>query len=85
MGMNIGGWLAIFMKDLHLRTDSLFNFHAEGTFYKKKPKDAIHYLDKTVENSNTWIGPIPMDSTDRTRTNTTTSSGSDFKKFQINK
>ena len=38
MGMKIGGWLAIFMKDLHLGTDSLFNSHAEGTFYKKNPK-----------------------------------------------
>ena len=38
MGMKIGGWLAIFMKDSHLGTDSLFNSHAEGTFYKKNPK-----------------------------------------------
>ena len=38
MGMNIEGWFAIFMKDLHLGTDSLFNSYAEGTFYKKNPK-----------------------------------------------
>ena len=38
MGMKIGGWLAIFMKDLHLGTDSLSNSHAEGSFYKKNPK-----------------------------------------------
>ena len=35
MGIKIGGWLAIFMKDLHLGIDRLFNSHAERTFYKK--------------------------------------------------
>ncbi|XP_065635167.1 uncharacterized protein LOC136069942 [Quercus suber] len=39
----------------------------------------MDYLDEIAENSNTWTGPCPMDSTDRTRTNTTTSSGSVFK------
>ena len=38
MGMKIGGWLAIFMKDLHLGTDNLFNSHVEGTFYKRNLK-----------------------------------------------
>ena len=38
MGMKIGGWLAIFMKELNLGTDSLFNSHVEGTFYKKNSK-----------------------------------------------
>ena len=38
MGMKIGGWLAIFMKDLHLRTDNLFSSHVKGTFYKRNPK-----------------------------------------------
>ena len=38
MGMKIGGWLVIFMKDLHLGTDNLFNSHAEETFYKKNLK-----------------------------------------------
>lgn len=48
---------------------------------KKKPEDAMDYLDEIAENSNTWTGPSLMDSTDRTRTNTTTttSSGSVFK------
>ena len=44
MSMKIGGWLAIFMKDLHLGIDSLFNSHVEETFYQKKkknPKDAM--------------------------------------------
>ena len=39
----------------------------------------MDYLDEIAENSNTWTGPSPMDSTDRTRTNTTISSGSVFK------
>ena len=39
----------------------------------------MDYLDEIAENSNTWTGPSHMDSTDRTRTNTTTSSGSVFK------
>ena len=38
MDMKIGGWLTIFKKDLHLGMDSLFNSHAEGTFYKKNLK-----------------------------------------------
>ena len=39
----------------------------------------MDYLNEITENSNTWIGPSPMDYTDRTRTNATTSSGSVFK------
>ena len=39
----------------------------------------MDYLDEIAENSNTWTGPSPIDSTDRTRTNTTTSSESVFK------
>ena len=38
----------------------------------------MDYLDEIAENSNTWTGPSPMDSTN-TRKNTTTSSGSVFK------
>ena len=39
----------------------------------------MDYFDEIDENSNTWTGPSPMDFTDRTKTNTTTSSGSVFK------
>ena len=46
---------------------------------QKEPEDAMDYLDEIAENSNTWTGPSPMDSTNRTRTNTTTSSGRFFK------
>uniref|UniRef100_A0A2N9EH73 Aspartic peptidase DDI1-type domain-containing protein n=1 Tax=Fagus sylvatica TaxID=28930 RepID=A0A2N9EH73_FAGSY len=30
----------------------------------EKPKDAMDYLDEIAENSNTWNGPNPLDSTD---------------------
>ena len=43
----------------------------------------MDYLDEIVENSNTWTGPSSMESTDRTRTNTTTSSGSVFKLREV--
>ena len=39
----------------------------------------MDYLDEIAENSNTWIGHSPIDSTYRTRTKTTTSRGSVFK------
>ena len=39
----------------------------------------MDYLDEIAENSNIWTGPSLMDSTDRTRTNATTSSGNVFK------
>ncbi|XP_075665251.1 uncharacterized protein LOC142634891 [Castanea sativa] len=39
----------------------------------------MDYLDEIAKNSNTWTRPSPMNSLDRTRTNTTTSSGSVFK------
>ena len=39
----------------------------------------MDYLDKIAKNSNTWTGPTPMESTNRTRTNNTTSSGRVFK------
>ena len=48
-------------------------------FLQKEPEDAMDYLNEIAENSNTWTRPSPMDSTDRTRSNATTSSGSVFK------
>ena len=79
MGMKIGGWLAIFMKDLYLGTNNLFQLSCEGEFLQKEPEDARDYLDEIAENSNTWIGHSPIDSTYRTRTKTTTSRWSVFK------
>uniref|UniRef100_A0A2N9HZW8 RNA-directed DNA polymerase n=1 Tax=Fagus sylvatica TaxID=28930 RepID=A0A2N9HZW8_FAGSY len=42
-------------------------------------EDAMDYLDEIAENSNTWNGPSPLDSTDRNRSGATTSGGSIFK------
>ena len=39
----------------------------------------MDYLDEIAKKSNTLTGPSSMDSTDRTRTNTATSSGTVFK------
>ena len=39
----------------------------------------MDYLDEIAENSNTWNGPSPLDSTDRNKSSTTTSSGSVFR------
>jgi hypothetical protein len=39
----------------------------------------MDYLDEIVENSNTWNGPSPLDSTDRNRSSTTTFGGSVFR------
>jgi hypothetical protein len=50
-----------------------------GGFLQKESKDAMDYLDEIAENSNTWNGPSPLDSTDWNRSSTTTSSGSVFK------
>ena len=39
----------------------------------------MNYLDEIAENSNTWNGPNPLDSTDRNRSSTTISGGSVFR------
>ena len=39
----------------------------------------MDYLNEIAENSNTWNGPSHLDSTDRNRSSTTTSSGSVFR------
>ena len=39
----------------------------------------MDYLDEIAENSNTWNGPSPLDSTNRYRSSTTTSGGSVFR------
>ena len=39
----------------------------------------MDYLNEIAENSNTWTGPIPLDSTDRNKSSNTTSSGSVFR------
>jgi hypothetical protein len=39
----------------------------------------MDYLDEIAENSNTWNGPSPLDSTNRNRSGATTFGGSIFK------
>jgi hypothetical protein len=39
----------------------------------------MDYLDEIAENSNTWNGPNPLDSTNRNRSSTSTSGGSVFR------
>ncbi|XP_065624222.1 LOW QUALITY PROTEIN: probable LRR receptor-like serine/threonine-protein kinase At3g47570 [Quercus suber] len=68
-----------FYEGLTPRNRQFVQLSCGGDFLQKEPEDAMDYLDEIAENFNTWTGPSPMDSTDRTRTNTTTSSGSVFK------
>uniref|UniRef100_A0A2N9J017 Retrotransposon gag domain-containing protein n=1 Tax=Fagus sylvatica TaxID=28930 RepID=A0A2N9J017_FAGSY len=63
------------------RFKDTYNFcptHGYDTL-EKEPEDAMDYLDEIAENSNTWNGPSPLDSTDRNRSSTTTSGGSVFR------
>uniref|UniRef100_A0A2N9FJE9 Integrase catalytic domain-containing protein n=1 Tax=Fagus sylvatica TaxID=28930 RepID=A0A2N9FJE9_FAGSY len=52
--------------------------------YVHEPEDAMDYLDEIAENSNTWNGPSPLDSTDRNRSGATTSGGSIFNDNVLN-
>uniref|UniRef100_A0A2N9EU63 Retrotransposon gag domain-containing protein n=1 Tax=Fagus sylvatica TaxID=28930 RepID=A0A2N9EU63_FAGSY len=64
------------------RFKDTYNFcltHGYDTWRLKEPEDAMDYLDEIAENSNTWNGPSPLDSTDRNRSSTTTSGGSVFR------
>ena len=71
--------IGYFYEGLTSRDRQFVQLSSGGEFLQKEPEDAMDYLNEIAENSNTWTGPSPMDSTDRTRTNTTTSSGSVFK------
>ena len=71
--------VSYFYEGLTPRDRQFVQLSCGGDFLQKEPEDAMDYLDEIVENSNTWIGPSLLDSTDKTRTNTTTSSGSIFK------
>uniref|UniRef100_A0A2N9H6J4 Retrotransposon gag domain-containing protein n=1 Tax=Fagus sylvatica TaxID=28930 RepID=A0A2N9H6J4_FAGSY len=66
-------------KGLQPRDHQFIQVACGGKFLQKEPEDAMDYLDEIAENSNTWNGPSPLDSTDRNRSSTTTSGGSVFK------
>uniref|UniRef100_A0A2N9IAN8 Retrotransposon gag domain-containing protein n=1 Tax=Fagus sylvatica TaxID=28930 RepID=A0A2N9IAN8_FAGSY len=63
------------------RFKDTYNFcptHGYDT-WRLEPEDAMDYLNEIAENSNTWNGPSPLDSTNRNRSSTTTSGGSVFR------
>ena len=72
------------MRDSNLETAGLFDRQfvqvaCGGGFLQKELENTMDYLDEIAENSNTWNGPSPLDSTDQNRSSTTTSDGSVFK------
>ena len=71
--------VSYFYEGLTPRDRQFIQLSCRGVFLQKEPEDAMDYLDEITKNSNTWTGPSLLDSTNRTRTNTTTSSGSVFK------
>ena len=72
--------VSYFYEGLQPRDRQFVQVTCEGGFLQNEPKEAMDYLDDEIaENSNTWNGPSPLDSTDRNRSSTTTSGGSGFK------
>jgi hypothetical protein len=71
--------VSYFYEGLQPRYRQFVQVACGGEFLQKEPEDAMDYLDEIAENSNTWNGPSPLDSTDRNRSSATTSGGSIFK------
>jgi hypothetical protein len=71
--------VSYFYEGLQPRDRQFVQVACGGGFLQKEPEDAMDYLDEIAENSNTWNGPSPLDSTDRNRNSTTTSGGSVFR------
>uniref|UniRef100_A0A2N9ET94 RNA-directed DNA polymerase n=1 Tax=Fagus sylvatica TaxID=28930 RepID=A0A2N9ET94_FAGSY len=71
--------VSYFYEGLQPRDRQFVQIACGGEFLQKEPEDAMDYLDEIAENSNTWNGPSPLDSTDRNRSCATTSGGSIFK------
>ena len=69
----------LFYEGLQPRDRQFVQVACGGGFLQKELEDAMDYLDEIAENSNTWNGPSPLDSTDRNRSSTTTSGGSVFR------
>ena len=78
-GYDIWRLVSYFYEGLLPRDRQFVQVACGGGFLKKEPEDAMDYLDEIAENSNTWNGPSPLDSTDRNKSNTTTSEGSVFR------
>uniref|UniRef100_A0A2N9GSS3 Retrotransposon gag domain-containing protein n=1 Tax=Fagus sylvatica TaxID=28930 RepID=A0A2N9GSS3_FAGSY len=71
--------VSYFYEGLQPRDRQFVQVACGGGFLQKEPEDAMDYLDEIAENSNTWNGPSPLDSTDQNRSRTTTSGGSVFR------
>uniref|UniRef100_A0A2N9H911 Integrase catalytic domain-containing protein n=1 Tax=Fagus sylvatica TaxID=28930 RepID=A0A2N9H911_FAGSY len=71
--------VSYFYEGLQPRDRQFVQIACGGEFLQKESEDAMDYLDEIAENSNTWNGPSPLDSTDRNRSGATTSGGSIFK------
>uniref|UniRef100_A0A2N9FRP3 Integrase catalytic domain-containing protein n=1 Tax=Fagus sylvatica TaxID=28930 RepID=A0A2N9FRP3_FAGSY len=65
--------VSYFYEGLQPRDRQFVQIACGGEFLQKEPEDAMDYLDEIAENSNTWNGPSPLDSTDRNRSGATTS------------
>lgn len=75
--------VSYFYEGLTPRDRQFVQFSCEGDFLQKEPEDAMDYLNEIAKNSNTWTRHSPMDFTDRTKTNTATSSRSVFKLREV--
>ena len=71
--------VSYFYKGLLPRDYQFVQVACGSEFLQNEPEDALDYLDEIAENSNTWNGRSPLDSTNRNRSGATTSSGSIFK------
>uniref|UniRef100_A0A2N9GQU6 Retrotransposon gag domain-containing protein n=1 Tax=Fagus sylvatica TaxID=28930 RepID=A0A2N9GQU6_FAGSY len=56
--------VSYFYEGLQPRDRQFVQVACGGGFLQKEPEDAMDYLDEIAENSNTWNGPSPLDSTD---------------------
>ena len=78
-GYDIWRLVSYFYERLQPRDRQFVQVACRGEFLQKEPEDAMNYLDEIAENSNTWNGPNPLDSTDQNKSSITTSGGSLFR------
>jgi hypothetical protein len=71
--------VSYFYKGLQPGDRQFIQLSCGGGFLQKEPEDAIDYLDEIAENTNTWTGRNPLDSTNRNKSSTITSGGSVFR------
>ena len=71
--------VSYFYEGLQPRDCQFFQLSCGGGFIQKEPEDDMDYLDEIAENTNTWNGLNPLDSTNRNKSSTTTSGGSVFR------